>query len=137
MRVLALDLGKRRIGVAMSDPMRIIAQGYDTIQRTTIREDLTLLENMIRDKEVSQVVIGNPMHMSGREGRATDWARDFGDRLFERTSVPFELWDERMTSVEAGRVLRSSGISIEKRAQAVDQLSAVLILENWLSAHGS
>ena len=135
MRVLALDLGKRRIGVAMSDPMRIIAQGYDTIQRTTIREDLTLLENLIRDKEVSQIVIGNPLHMSGRAGRGSVWARDFADRIAERTSLPVELWDERMTSIEAGRVLRSSGISIEKRAKAVDQLSAVLILENWLSAH--
>ena len=135
MRVLALDLGKRRIGIAMSDPMRIIAQGYETIQRTTIREDLALLENMIRDKEVSQIVVGNPLHMSGRAGRGSDWARDFANRLAERTSLPVELWDERMTSVEAGRVLRSSGISIEKRAQAVDRLSAVLILENWLSAH--
>jgi len=135
MRVLALDLGKRRIGVAMSDPMRIIAQGYETIQRTNIREDLALLEKIIQEKEVSQIVIGNPLHMSGRAGRATDWAQDFANRLIERTSLPVELWDERMTSVEAGRVLRSSGISIEKRAQAVDQLSAVLILENWLRSH--
>jgi len=135
MRVLALDLGKRRIGVAMSDPMRIIAQGYDTIQRTNIREDLALLENMVREKEVSQIVIGNPLHMSGHAGRGSSWAQDFADRLAERTSLPVELWDERMTSVEAGRVLRSSGVSIEKRAKAVDQLSAVLILENWLSAH--
>ena len=119
----------------MSDPMRIIAQGCETIQRTTIREDLTLLEDLIREKEISQIVVGNPLHMSGKAGRGSEWARNFADRLAERTSLPIELWDERMTSVEAGRVLRSSGISIEKRAKAVDQLSAILILENWLSAH--
>ena len=137
MRILALDLGKRRIGVAMSDPLGITAQGQDTIQRTNIREDLARLNQFIHDHEVGLVVVGNPLHMSGHEGRGSGHAREFADRLGAYANVPVEMWDERLTSVEANRVLRQSGISIEKRAKAVDRLSAVLILDNYLAAHDS
>lgn len=136
-RILALDLGARRIGAAVSDPLGITAQGIETIARTNIREDLTRLSGIIRERGVSLIVLGNPMHMSGNEGRQSGWVRDFAARLEAHTGLPVRLWDERLTSVEAGRVLRSSGISIEKRARAVDRLSAVLLLESYLEAHSS
>ena len=134
-RILALDLGARRIGAAVSDPLGWTAQGMETIARTNIREDLARLSDIIRERGVSLVVLGNPMHMSGHEGRQSGWVREFAARLEAHTGLPVRLWDERLTSVEAGRVLRSSGISIEKRARAVDRLSAVLLLESYLEAH--
>jgi putative Holliday junction resolvase len=133
-RILALDLGARRIGAALSDPLGITAQGIQTIARTNIREDLARLTGIIRDNGVSLIVLGNPLHMSGNEGRQSVWVRDFAERLKAHTGLPVRLWDERLTSVEAGRVLRSSGISIEKRARAVDRLSAVLLLQSYLEA---
>ncbi len=133
-RILALDLGKRRIGLAISDELGITAQGLDTLQRTNLREDLAHLANLIAEKNAGLILMGNPIHMSGREGRQAEYTRDFAERLREKTGLPLVYWDERLTSVEAGRVLRDSGISIEKRARAVDRLSAVILLASYLDS---
>ncbi len=133
-RILALDLGKRRIGLAISDELGITAQGLDTLQRTNMRQDLAHLTNLITEKNAGLILMGNPIHMSGREGRQAEYTRDFADRLQEKTGLPVVYWDERLTSVEAGRVLRDSGISIEKRARAVDRLSAVILLASYLDS---
>lgn len=133
-RILALDLGKRRIGLAISDPLRITAQGLPNIFRTNKRADLTALEDLIREREVGMVLLGNPINMGGKEGRQSEWVREFAGHIERRTGLPVRLWDERLTSVEAGRVLRSSGISIEKRAAAVDKLSAVILLQSYLDS---
>lgn len=133
--MLALDLGKRRIGLALSDELRITAQGLETLQRTNIRADLTRLKQMTSEHNVGCILIGYPLHMSGAEGRQAEHAREFGARLKEATGLPVEFWDERLTTVEAQRVLRQSGISIEKRAQAVDRLAAVILLESYLDSH--
>jgi len=135
-RVLALDLGRRRIGLAVSDELGWTAQGLPTLQRTTIREDLSRLAELADKLHVTRIVIGLPLHLSGTEGRQAGHAREFGDRVKAKTNLPVEYWDERLTTVEAQRVLRQSGISIEKRGKAVDQLSAVLILESWLDRFG-
>jgi len=134
MRILGLDLGKKRIGLALSDPLGITAQGLDTLNRTRIREDLDRLAGLIERHGVSLILIGNPVHMSGEEGRQSDSARAFAARLEERTGVPCRLWDERLTTVEATRVLKESGISSKKRSDAVDKLSAVVLLNSYLSA---
>jgi len=133
-RVLALDLGKRRIGLAMSDAMRVTAQGLKTLERTNVREDLARLSQLAVENDVSLIVIGNPLHMSGREGSQAEKAHEFGARLQAASSLPVEFWDERLTTVEAQRVLRESGISSRKRAQAVDQLAAVILLESYLDS---
>lgn len=133
--MLALDLGKRRIGLALSDALGITAQGLETLERTNIREDLARLKQIISEQNVSRILIGYPLHMSGREGRQVEHARDFGARLQVATGLPVEFWDERLTTVEAQRVLRQSGISIEKRAKAVDRLAAVILLESYLDSH--
>ena len=80
------------------------------------------------------ILLGNPINMRGAEGRQSGWVREFAGALEARTGLPVKLWDERLTSVEAGRVLRSSGISIEKRAAAVDRLSAVILLQSYLDS---
>ncbi len=131
-RILALDLGKRRIGLALSDPLRITAQGIDTLQRTRVREDLEALAQLAEERGVTEFLFGEPLHMSGDESRQSTYTHEFAERLGVRTGKPVRFWDERWTSVEAGRVLRDSGISIEKRARAVDRLSAVILLESYL-----
>jgi putative Holliday junction resolvase len=133
-RILALDVGRKRIGLAVSDPLGITAQGLPTLQRTRIREDLEALERLCREYEVRLLLIGHPLHMSGDESRQSIYTREFADRLRERTQVPVEFLDERLTTVQAERVLRESGISIEKRAKAVDQLAAVLLLQSFLDS---
>jgi len=133
-RILALDLGKRRIGLALSDELGLTAQGLDTLQRTNLRSDLARLSQIIAEKNVSLILMGNPLHMSGHAGRQAEHAREFADRLHTATGLPVELWDERLTTVEAQRVLRESGISIEKRAKAVDRLAAVILLESFLDS---
>ena len=133
-RILALDLGKKRIGLALSDPLGITAQGLPTLQRTRIREDLAALARLIEEHDVRLLLLGHPLHMSGRESRQSGYTREFGEKLAEYTGVEVRLWDERLTTVEAERVLRSSGISIEKRAKAVDRLSAQILLESFLDS---
>jgi len=133
-RILALDLGKRRIGVAVSDPLGITAQGLPNLLRTNKRSDLAALAEIVRDREVGLILMGNPINMRGAEGRQSAWVREFAEDLERATGLPVRLWDERLTTVEAQRVLRSSGISLEKRAAAVDRLSAVILLQSYLDS---
>ena len=133
-RVLALDLGKRRIGLALSDELGITAQGLQTLERSNIREDLAKLAELISEKNVTLILMGNPLHMSGDESRQTQYTREFAERLKAATGLPIEFRDERLTTVEAERVLRQSGISIQKRAKAVDRLAAVILLESYLDS---
>jgi putative Holliday junction resolvase len=133
-RILALDLGKKRIGLAISDPLGITAQGLPNLVRTNKRVDFAALEQLAREREVRLFLLGNPINMGGSEGRQSGWVREFAAELEARTGTPVKLWDERLTSVEAGRVLRSSGASIEKRAAAVDRLSAVILLQSYLDS---
>ena len=133
-RILALDLGKRRIGLAVSDELGVTAQGLETLERTNIREDLARLTQLASEKNAGLILIGNPLHMSGQEGRQAEYAREFGERLHTASGIPVEFWDERLTTVEAQRVLRESGVSSRKRARAVDRLAAVILLESYLDS---
>ena len=133
-RILALDVGARRIGLALSDELMLTAQGLETLQRTTLREDIACVASLAAQHGVTLVLIGNPMNMSGNEGRQSAWVRDFAERLHARSGLAVRLWDERLTTKEAERVLRSSGISRVKRGQAVDRLSAVILLASYLES---
>jgi putative Holliday junction resolvase len=132
MRILALDLGKRRIGLAISDELGITAQGLPTLQRKNNRTDLAVLNQIVTDNAVDLILVGEPLHMSGDAGLQADNARHFSELLTRYTGKQIRLWDERLTTVEASRVLRDSGISIEKRARAIDRLSAVILLQSFL-----
>jgi putative holliday junction resolvase len=133
-RILALDLGKKRIGLAISDPLGITAQGLPNLVRTRKRADLEGIEDLAKQYGVGLVLLGNPMNMSGTEGRQSEWVHEFGEALAKRTGLPVKYWDERLTTVEASRVLRSSGIGLEKRNAAVDRLSAVILLQSYLDS---
>lgn len=134
---MALDVGKRRIGLALSDPLGITAQGLPTLERINIREDLAALEQIAAAHEVRFILIGHPLHMSGREGRQAEYVRDFAERLRSRTGLQVRLWDERLTTVEAQRVLRESGIGIAKRAKAADRLAAQILLTSFLASEAN
>lgn len=123
--------------MALSDPLGISAQGLDTLQRSTIREDIAALAAIAREHQVQLVLLGHPLNMRGDEGRQAVYTRDFAQRLTERTGLAVRFWDERLTSREAERVLKQSGISIEKRAKAIDRLAAVILLASYLDAGGT
>jgi putative Holliday junction resolvase len=131
---MALDVGSRTIGLAVTDLLGVTAQGLETIRRKNKRTDIAALEAVIRQWDVRELVVGLPLRMSGEEGRQSEKVREFAEWLVKAFKIPVHLWDERLTSVEANRVLRESEISIEKRAAAVDRLAAVLILQNWMEA---
>lgn len=136
-RILALDVGSRRIGLAVSDPLGITAQGLETLQRKNKRTDFEHLEKIVRDYEIQEMVVGLPLRMSGAEGIQSEKMSAFADELRKRFGLPVHLWDERLTSAEANRVLREAELSIEKRKRAVDRMAAVLILQNYLESRAS
>ena len=131
---MALDLGSRRIGMALSDELRLTAQGLETMQRTNIREDLSRLSALASDRGVTMFLVGNPVNMNGSEGGRSAWARQFAEKLTGRTGLPARLWDERFTTVEAERVLREGGVAGPKRKLVVDRLAAVILLESYLDS---
>jgi len=131
-RVLGLDVGSKRIGVAVSDPLGITAQGLETLPRQNKRLDFERLEKLARDYSVSQVVVGFPLRMSGAEGIQAEKMQRFAEELRERLQIPVHLWDERLSSAEANRLLRETDMSIKRRAQVVDRMAAVLILQSWM-----
>ena len=133
-RIMGLDVGSKTIGVAVSDPLGITAQGLDTIRRRNKRRDFEELERLVRAYAVEQIVVGYPLRLSGNEGRASEKMRQFADELRKRFEVQVHLWDERLTSSQANRILREADLSIRKRSQAVDRMAAVLILQSWMDS---
>ncbi len=134
-RILALDVGSRRIGVAITDPLGITAQGLDTIQRQNKRRDLAALGRLLTEYQVREVVIGLPLRLSGAEGTQSEKMRRLADDLKAHFDITVHLWDERWTSTQANRLLRETELSIEKRGKAVDRMAAILILQSWMEAH--
>jgi putative Holliday junction resolvase len=135
-RILALDLGKKRIGLAVSDELGITAQGLPTLERRNKRADFAALATVVRENNVQQIVLGLPLRMSGEEGTQADLARAFAAELQDRINVPVELRDERWTSRQAERVLMGSGIRNEDRKPAIDRISAVILLQDYLDSRG-
>jgi putative Holliday junction resolvase len=131
-RILALDVGRRRIGLAVSDELGITAQGLETLHRGRIRDDLDALKTMALDLHVNLLLVGRPLHMSGSESRQSEYTKEFADRLQQHLGVPLVFWDERLTSAEAERMLRDAGASLEQKKRSVDRLAAVLLLESYL-----
>jgi len=127
-----LDVGSKTIGVAVSDPLAITAQGLRTLRRRNKRSDFAELGRLISEYAVAEIVVGYPLRMSGAEGAQAQKVALFAEELRQRFGLPVHLWDERLTSVQANRLLREAEISIRRRGQAVDRLAAVLILQSFL-----
>ncbi len=133
-RILALDIGSKTIGQAVSDPLGITAQGLATIRRRNKQADFAALERTIRRFQVSELVVGYPLRLSGAPSAQTQAVIEFAEALRKRFSLPVHLWDERLSSAEANRILRMAEASIQERARAVDRMAAVLILQSFLEA---
>jgi putative Holliday junction resolvase len=136
-RTLALDFGSKTIGLAVTDELGLTAQGLPTLRRTNKRNDLDHLRRTIKQYDVGELVMGLPLRMSGAVGIQADKVEVFAEELRKKFKLPVHLFDERLTSVEANRVLRESEMSIRRRAEVVDQLAAVLILQAFLEARRS
>jgi putative Holliday junction resolvase len=131
-RILALDFGSHNIGLAVSDELGVTAQGLPTLRRSNKRNDLDHLRRVIKQFHIAEVVMGLPLRMSGVEGPQAEKVRVFAEELRRKFKLPVHLFDERLTSVEANRLLRNTDMSIRQRAGAVDQMAAVLILQSFL-----
>lgn len=133
-RILGLDVGSRRIGIAVTDPLGITAQGLETLQRRNKRQDLAALKELIQQHDIREIVVGLPLRMSGEAGTQSEKMRQFAEELRKHFGLPVHLFDERLTSAEANRLLRDTDLSIAKRAKAVDRMAAVLILQGWMQS---
>ncbi len=131
-RILALDVGEKRIGLAVSDPLGITAQGLGVLTRKDPEADLAGLLNVARQWGVQEIVLGLPRHMDGRPGKAVPEILELARRLQEALGVKVATWDERLTSAEAERVLIEADVSRRRRRQVVDKMAAVLILQGYL-----
>ena len=130
---MGIDLGARRVGIALSDALRVISQPLQTLQRPRTDEALVeALSALCAVHEVSEIVVGLPRHMDGREGEGAVEARRISAML-ETTGRKVALWDERMTTMGAARALREMGVKREKQRAAVDQVAAQMILEGYLA----
>jgi putative Holliday junction resolvase len=133
-RLLGLDVGNRRIGMAVSDLLGVTAQGIETLERRNKRTDLQQMARIIRNYNISEIVVGLPLRLSGKESAQTGKVTAFAETLRERFHLPIHLWDERLTSVEANRLMREADLSIEQRAANVDRMAATLILQSFMDS---
>lgn len=131
-RILALDVGEKRIGLAVSDPLGITAQGLEVLIRREPQADLARILEVAREWRVQEIVVGLPRHMDGRLGKAAPEILELIRSLQEALGVNVATWDERLTTVEAERVLLQADVSRRRRRRVVDQLAAVLILQGYL-----
>ena len=133
-RILGIDYGKKRIGLAVSDPMRKIAQGLPTLTNSNLAQVFTDLENIISEHEIKKIVIGLPITMKAEVGRAAQVTNKFVTALKSRFELPTVVWDERLTSVLAKRTMKEYGKSPSKNKSKVDEIAAILILQSYLDS---
>ncbi|HSY73430.1 MAG TPA: Holliday junction resolvase RuvX [Alloacidobacterium sp.] len=136
-RLMGLDVGNRRIGVAVSDGLGLIAQPVLTLIRKKPREDLRSLARLVRKYSCTEIVIGNPLHLSGDQSHQAEKTQAFAQLLADETKLPVHLWDERLTTTEAHRILYESGRPRTEHRGLVDQVAAVIILQGFMDARRS
>lgn len=131
-RLLGLDFGSRRIGVAISDPLGITARHLATVRRRGDEQDIDAIAEAAKGHDIDTVIVGLPLLPDGQEGVQAKKARAFAEKLRERLDLPIAMWDERLTTAQAERHLIASGVRREKRREVRDSLSAVIILQSVL-----
>jgi putative Holliday junction resolvase len=132
---MGLDFGSRTVGVAISDPLLITAQGIEIIRRkeeNKLRQTLARIEELIVEYEVEEIVLGLPKNMNATEGVRVELTNEFKEKLERRTGLPVTMWDERLTTVAADKAMMEAGIRREKRKDYVDMIAATLILQGYL-----
>ncbi len=136
-RIMGLDFGSKTVGVAISDPLFITAQGKEIIRRereNKLRQTLARIEELIQEYEVSEIVLGCPKNMDGSEGERVEKTKAFKEDLERRTGLTVNLWDERLTTVAADKYMMEAGIRRENRKDYVDEIAAVFILQGYLDS---
>ncbi len=134
MRILALDHGTRRIGIAISDELKMIAQPLEFVPAEPFADFLNRLKELLRDKEVELILVGIPRNMDGSYGPAALKVQDFVAAVKNAVTVPIQTWDERLTSVQANRVLIQGNVRRDKRKQKVDKMAAAILLQSYLDS---
>lgn len=137
MRIMGLDLGTVTCGIALSDPMGIVARAVETVRFDSENYEMALdkVTEVIRREQPGKIVLGYPKHMNGDIGIRAQASEQFKKMLEERTGLEVELWDERLTTAAAERILIQADVSRKKRKKIIDQMAAVQILQSWLDAH--
>lgn len=137
-RVMALDLGKVRIGIALSDIMGIIASGYQTFERTQDEQkDILSILEIAEEKKCNTIVIGLPLNMDGTIGANAKASREFGEKMQSQTKSKVDYWDERLSTVSAQRSLIAADVRRDKRKKLVDKVAATIILQSYLDRQGN
>jgi putative Holliday junction resolvase len=134
-RIIGLDFGSKTVGVAVSDPLRVTAQGVEIIRRTSegkLRKTYARIEELVREYGAERIIVGLPKHMNNDEGVRAEKSRAFAENLARRTGLPVELYDERLTTVAADRAMNEMRIRGADRKKFVDEIAAVLILQGYL-----
>ena len=134
---MGLDYGSKTVGVAISDPLGITAQGIETIERkeeNKLRQTLARIETLVKEYEVEKIVLGFPKNMNNTLGERAEKSLEFKEKLERRAGVPVIMWDERLTTVEAERTLIESKVRRENRKKYVDKIAAVFILQGYLDS---
>lgn len=137
MRIIGLDYGTKTVGVALSDEAQIIAQPYLTIERkhaNKLRQTYAAIETIIREQNVGRIVLGCPKNMNNTEGERVEDTKRFKEDLERRTGLPVIFVDERLTTVEANRILEETGVAVSARKAYIDKMAAAIILQNYLDA---
>lgn len=132
MKILALDIGTVRIGIATSDIMEIIASAYETYRRKNLPEDVKYVASLVSKLDAGEVVIGLPLKLDGTAGQSVEMAKAFGEELAKLVQVPIVYQDERLSTVSAERILIESGMRREKRKDKIDSVAATIILQTYL-----
>lgn len=132
MKIIALDIGTVRIGIATSDIMEIIASAYETYRRKNIKEDVNYIATLIQKLDAGEIVIGLPLKLDGSAGQSVEMAKSFGEELAKLIAVPIIYQDERLSTVSAERILIESGMRREKRKDKIDSVAATIILQTYL-----
>ena len=136
MKILGLDYGEARIGVAVSDALGMLANPLDTICEKDREKQLLKTAEVAKLQKVEKIVVGNPKRMDGTLGHRAEYTEEFARELSEITGIPYIMWDERLSSTEAHRILESGGVSGKKRKTKVDKIAAVIILQGYLDSIG-
>ncbi len=134
MRILCLDVGTKRIGVAVSDELKIIAQNLQTIERTGLKRDIAVIKGMVEKYNVGQIVVGMPYNLNGEKGKMARAVKNFIEKLKNSTGIDVLEWDERFSTIAVDRVLHDAEMSRGKRKNILDGLSAVYILQGYLDS---
>lgn len=132
MRIMALDVGSRTIGIACSDALLMTAQGIETIRRTSLENDFNRLREMISEYEVHELVVGMPKNMNGTKGDRAEKTEEFVEKMKAVIDLPVTFWDERLSTVMAERQLIAADVSRKKRKGVIDKMAAVVILQGYL-----